>query len=95
MFLIQHVVHGAIAIPMYSLLFQCSRHAPRTVQATQHSLLVSGECLGKQLAMFSAGIIGECTGYLTGLIVALTSLFFVVVLTSVGLETNYKVKKTT
>ena len=71
-----------MATPMYSLMFQCSQNAPRTLQGTQHSLLVSGECLGKQMAVFLAGFIGEWMGYLSGSIISLASLFIVLLVVS-------------
>ncbi|XP_068758934.1 major facilitator superfamily domain-containing protein 3-like [Montipora capricornis] len=79
-FVLQNVVHGSQATPVYTLMLRCSQKAPPSVRTTCYSFLGTLEILGKQLSLFLAGVLAEFYGYVVGLSISLTVSILVVFL---------------
>ena len=80
MHILQNVVYGSQATPVYTLMLRCSQNAPPSVRTTCYSFLGTLEILGKQLSLFLAGVLAEFFGYVAGLSISLTVSLLVVIL---------------
>ena len=79
-YILQNVVQGSQASPVYSLMLRCSQKAPQSLRTTCYSLLGTLEILGKQLSLFLAGVFAEVFGYSAGLSISLAVSLLVVLL---------------
>ncbi|XP_074609667.1 major facilitator superfamily domain-containing protein 3-like isoform X2 [Acropora palmata] len=78
--LLQGIVHGSQASPVYTLMLRCSQNAPPSSRTTCYSFLGTLEILGKQLSLFLAGVLAELFGYGVGLSASLAVSLMVVTL---------------
>lgn len=78
--LLQGIVHGSQASPVYTLMLRCSQNAPPSLRTTCYSFLGTLEILGKQLSLFLAGVLAELFGYGVGLSASLAVSLMVVTL---------------